>query len=227
MLTLYIGNKNTSSWSLRPWLAMQVLGIPFQEVQLRFDDFAPQSPFKRTLLALAPTGQVPLLVDKGFAVWDSLAIAEYLHERHPDAGVWPQAMADRARARSLCAEMHSGLSALRQHCPMNIQTAQPARGQQIWAAQAAVRTDVQRIVAMWREQLATHGGPFLFGRFGMVDAFFAPVCLRLHGYGLPVPTQVHAYIERILALPALQQWCAAAAVEQDLRQLTTPPHPRP
>ena len=125
MLQLYIGNKNYSSWSLRPWLVLRQLGIPFEEMKVRFDSFAPDSHFKQTMLGLTPTGKVPLLVDDGLAIWDTLAITEYLAERFPQAGVWPTPVADRARARSLCAEMHSGFTALRSHCPMNVEAHLP------------------------------------------------------------------------------------------------------
>ena len=215
MLQLYIGNKNYSTWSLRPWLAMRQLGIDFEEVMVRFDGFGPQSQFKQTMQALTPTGNVPLLVHDGLAVWDTLAMAEYLAEAFPQAGIWPQPVADRARARSLCAEMHGGFAALRSHCPMNIEAPLPAEGARIWAAQAGVRQDVARLIQMWTTQLQTHGGPMLFGQFSMVDAYFAPVCMRLHGYGLPVPPAIAAYIDRVRALPAMQAWISAALAEQD------------
>lgn len=222
MLQLYIGNKNYSSWSLRPWLALRQLGIAFEEMQVRFDSFAPDSHFKQTLLALGPTGKVPLLVDDGLAVWDSLAIAEYLHERFPQAGIWPTPVADRARARSLCAEMHSGFGALRSHCPMNVEAHLHEVGAKIWAEQAGVRDDVYRLIDMWGQQLSTHGGPMLFGAFSMADAFFAPVCLRLDRYGLPIPANIQAYVERVLALPALREWIVAALEEKDFRDFEEP-----
>lgn len=222
MLQLYIGNKNYSSWSLRPWLALRQLGIAFEEMPVRFDSFAPDSHFKQTLLGLAPTGKVPLLVDNGLAVWDSLAIAEYLAERFPDAGIWPTPVADRARARSLCAEMHSGFTALRQHCPMNVEARLPEVGAQIWTAQSAVRDDVYRLIDMWGQQLSSHGGPMLFGNFCMADAFFAPVCLRLDRYAIPLPLHIQAYVQRVLELPALQQWMTAALEEKDFRDFEEP-----
>lgn len=215
MLQLYIGNKNYSSWSMRPWVAMRQLGIAFDEVMVRFDSFAPDSQFKHTMRALSPTANVPLLVHDGLAVWDTLAIAEYLHEQFPQAGIWPTPPADRARARSLCAEMHSGFTALRNHCPMNIEAALPEVGATIWAEQSGVRDNVARLVQMWGTLLQSHGGPMLFGTFSMADAFFAPVCMRLHTYALPVPPQIAAYIERVRALPAVQAWVADALAEQD------------
>lgn len=217
MLQLYIGNKNYSSWSMRPWVAMRQLRIPFQEILVRFDGFGPTSQFKQTMLALTPTGNVPLLVHDGLAVWDTLAIAEYLHEQFPEAGIWPAATADRARARSLCAEMHSGFAALRSHCPMNIEARLSSVGSQVWAEQAAVRNDVARITAMWSAQLDSHGGPMLFGDFSMVDAYFAPVCMRLHTYALPVPAAIAAYAERVRALPAVQTWVREALTENSAR----------
>lgn len=222
MLQLYIGNKNYSSWSMRPWVAMRQLGIAFDEVAVRFDSFAPDSQFKQTMRALTPTANVPLLVHDGLAVWDTLAIAEYLHEQFPQAGIWPRAFADRARARSLCAEMHSGFGALRSHCPMNIEAALPEVGAKIWAEQEAVRANVARLVEMWSTLLQSHGGPMLFGPFSMADAFFAPVCMRLHTYALPVPPAIAAYIARVRALPAVHAWISAALAEQDFRDFEEP-----
>ena len=215
MLQLYIGNKNYSSWSMRPWVAMRQLGIGFEEIMVRFDSFAPDSQFKHTMRALTPTENVPLLVHDGLAVWDTLAIAEYLAETFPQAGIWPSAVADRARARSLCAEMHSGFTALRSHCPMNIEAHLPEVGAKIWAEQAAVRTNVARLIHMWAQQLRSHGGPMLFGHFSMADAYFAPVCMRIHTYGLPVPPAIATYIDHVRALPAVQEWVNAALAEQD------------
>lgn len=217
MLQLYIGNKNYSSWSLRPWLAMQVLGIAFEEVALRFDGFDAQAQFKQRLQALTPSGKVPVLVDDGVAVWDSLAIAETLAERFPQAGIWPQAPAARAQARGLCADIHSGFSALRTHCPMNISARLPAIGAQVWQEQAELRADVDTLLARCAELLQRSPGPMLLGAFGMVDAYLAPVWLRLQTYALPcqVPPAVAAYIARVQALPAHQAWCQAAQAEND------------
>lgn len=222
MLQLYIGNKNYSSWSMRPWVAMRQLGIPFTEVMVRFDSFAPGSQFKQTMRALTPTHNVPLLVHDGLAVWDTLAIAEYLAEEFPHAGIWPKAFADRARARSICAEMHSGFGALRSHCPMNIEAALPEVGARIWAEQDAVRANVSRLIEMWGTLLQSHGGPMLFGSFSMADAFFAPVCMRLHTYALPLPPAIAGYVERVRALPAVQAWITDALAEQDFRDFEEP-----
>lgn len=213
MLKLYIANKNYSSWSLRPWLLMTQAGIAFDEVMVPFDDLAPASPFKQALKDLTPLGQVPLLVDGDLVVWDSLAIAEYLAERFPEKSLWPADAHVRARARSICAEMHGGFRALRSHCPMNLEASLPEIGRVVWRDQPAVRADVARIVAMWEELLQTHGGPMLFGDFGIADAYYAPVCVRLANFALPVPPSITAYIERVRALPAMQRWTEAALAE--------------
>jgi glutathione S-transferase len=215
MLTLYIGNKNYSSWSMRPWVLMKQAGLPFEERQVRFDAFEADSQFKQAVLKVNPAGRVPVLVDDGFAVWDSLAIAEYLAEKFPERALWPRDARSRARARSVCAEMHSGFTALRSHCGMNIEASLPAIGQQVWSEQATVRTDVERIVQMWTELLAQHKGPMLFGEFSVADAFYAPVCMRLRTYALPVPAEIQAYVDRVRALPAVQAWVEDALAEQD------------
>lgn len=215
MLQLLIGNKNYSSWSMRPWVLLRQLQIPFEEVMVRFDSFDGDSAFKRALAGVNPAGKVPVLVDDGFAVWDTLAITEYVAERFPERGVWPPDRQARARARSVCAEMHSGFSALRSHCPMNVEAALPEIGDKVWREQAAVRSDVGRIVSMWSGLLEQHGGPMLFGQFSAADAFFAPVCLRLRNYALPVPPAIGAYIERVLALPGVKAWNDDALAEHD------------
>lgn len=222
MLQLYIGNKNYSSWSMRPWVAMRQLGIAFEEVMVRFDSFAPNSQFKQTMRALSPTGNVPLLVHDGLAVWDTLAIAEYLAETFPHAGVWPRTVADRARARSLCAEMHSGFTALRSHCPMNIEAHLPDTGALIWRDQPGVRADVQRLVEMWGALLQEHGGPMLLGQFTVADAYFAPVCMRLHTYALPVPPHIAAYVQRVRELPGVKAWIDEALAEEDFLDFEEP-----
>jgi glutathione S-transferase len=214
-MQLYIGNKNYSSWSLRPWLLLRQAGIEFSERRLRLASDA-GSAFKQTLLALAPSGRVPLLVDDdGFAVWDSLAIAEYVAELHPDKRLWPADRRQRARARSLCAEMHSGFVALRTRCPMNVEASLPDVGARCASEWPEVAAELRRIDAMWSEQLAASGGPFLFGTFGIVDAYYAPVCSRARTYALPLSAAASAYVERIHALPAMQAWCAAARDEHD------------
>ena len=213
-MQLYIGNKNYSSWSMRPWVLMTELGIAFEEIRLRLD-WAADSPFKQTLLKLAPTGRVPLLVDGGFAVWDTLAIVEYLAESYPNQRIWPEAKRARARARSLCAEMHAGFGALRERFPMNIEASLPEIGPRCVAEFPAVAADLARIDTMWTDQLAESGGPFLFGPFSAPDAYFAPVAARLKTYAPPVGAVASAYVERVLALPSVRSWCDAARAEHD------------
>ncbi len=214
-MKLVIGNKNYSSWSMRPWVLAKGLGIPFEEVKLRFD-FSPGSAFYQALARYSPAGKVPVLIeDDGFAVWDTLAIAEYLAERHPDAGVWPRDARQRARARSLCAEMHSGFGQLRSHCPMNIEADLRAKGAELMAAEAGLRKDLARVCELLQEALTTSGGPFLFGSFGAADAFYAPVAMRIRSYGLPVPAPVGAYVDRLAAAPGVREWISDALAEHD------------
>ena len=215
MLQLYIGNKNYSSWSMRAWVLLRQAGIDFEEVPVRFDGFDSGSQFKRRLQAVTPAAKVPVLVDGPITVWDSLAIAEYLAEQHPNAHLWPRETAERAHARSIVAEMHSGFTALRGHCPMNIEAHLPETGAIIWRDQPAVRADVQRLADMWGELLERHGGPLLFGQFTIADAFFAPVCMRLSTYALPLPQPIAAYARRVQELPGVQAWIADARAERD------------
>lgn len=222
MLKLYVGNKNYSSWSMRPWVLLTQAGIAFEEVAVRFDSFAADSTFKATVNALTPTGKVPVLVDGERVVWDTLAIAEYLAEKFPEQHLWPQDPAARARARSVCAEMHAGFTALRSHCPMNIEAALPEVGALIWRDQAGVRADVARLVAMWTELLTAHGGPLLFGNFTIADAYFAPICTRLQTYALPLPADMAAYVDRVVALPGVKAWLDAARAEKDFLAFEEP-----
>lgn len=222
MLQLYIGNKNYSSWSMRAWVLMRQAGIAFDEVPVRFDSFEPGSQFKRQLQSVSPTGKVPVLVDGELVIWDTLAIAEYLAETHPDRQLWPAERAARARARSAVAEMHSGFTALRSACPTNIEARLPEVGALIWRDQPAVRADVQRLVQMWGELLAQHGGPMLFGEFTVADAFYAPVCTRLVTYALPLPEPIAAYVQRVHQLPGVRAWVEAALAEQDFRDFEEP-----
>ena len=222
MLKLYIGNKNYSSWSMRPWVLLKQAAIPFEEVMVRFDAFENGSSFKQLINSVTPVGKVPALVDDGFVVWDTLAIAEYLAEKFPDKTLWPADLRARARARSICAEMHSGFSALRSACPMNIEANLANMGQLIWRDKPAVRADVRRIVAMWTELLTQHQGPMLFGKFSIADAFYAPVCMRLKSYALPVSAEISDYIQRVCALPSVTAWVNEALEENDFRDFEEP-----
>jgi glutathione S-transferase len=226
-LQLYIGNKNYSSWSMRPWVLLTGAGIPFEEKMVRFDSFDAQSAFKSVVAAINPVGKVPVLVDDGFAVWDTLAIAEYLAERFPEKHLWPADAKARARARSICAEMHSGFTALRNHCSMNIEASLPEIGRILWRDQAGVRADIARLESMWTALLAEHGGPMLFGDFGITDAYFAPVCSRIRTYALPVSPTVAAYVDRVHQLPAVQTWVQQALAEHDFIDFDEPYRSRP
>ena len=205
MLELYIANKNYSSWSLRPWVLMRELSIPFDERLVPFAGGAGAS--WKTYRAFSPSGRVPCLVDGGTAVWDSLAIAEYLAERYE--GVWPVDATARAWARCAAAEMHSSFSALRQQCSMSC-------GVRIRLNRVSpeLQRDLDRIGELWEEGLHRFGGPFLAGAdFGGVDAFFAPVAFRIQTYGLPLPAAAVAYAQRLLALPSMGEWYAAGLQE--------------
>ena len=203
MLALYIANKNYSSWSLRPWAVLKALGIPFEERLMVFAD-GPNTP---VFSQFSPTAKVPCLHAEGLVVWDSLAIVEFLAERH--AGVWPTDAAARAWARCAAAEMHSGFATLRNDCSMTV-------GQRIRMHTMSERllADVARIDALWCEGLQRFGGPFLAGAaFTAVDAFYAPVVFRMRSYGLPLSPVAAAYVERMLSHPALQEWEAGALAE--------------
>jgi glutathione S-transferase len=214
-MKLYIGNKNYSSWSMRGGVLLAAFGIPFEEVKLRFD-FSEGSAWSRAIAALTPTKRVPVLVeDDGFTVWDTLAIAEYIADRHPEHAIWPRDVKARARARSLCAEMHAGFTQLRTVCPMNIEVFFPDVGAKLWAEDAALRADVARLDAAWSDALKGSGGPFLFGEFSAADAYFAPVAVRLSRFGLPVSEAAAAYRDALLAHPAVEDWIADAMREQD------------
>ena len=219
---LFIGNKNYSSWSMRPWVLMKQMGIPFEEVMVRFDSFDAGSEFKQRLAGLSPTGKVPLLVDGDQVVWDTLAIAEYLADAHPDKGLWPRDRRARALARSVCAEMHCGFGALRSACPMNIEAHLPVIGALAMRDKPAVRADVERLVQMWTGLLAASGGPMLFGAFSIADAYYAPVVMRLKTYALPVPHEISAYMQRVIECEGVAAWIKDALAEADFLAFEEP-----
>jgi glutathione S-transferase len=221
-MQLFIGNKNYSSWSMRPWVALRHFGIAFDEVMLRFDGFGPESRFKQALARVTPASTVPVLVDEGLAIWDTLAIAEYLAEKFPQHALWPREAAYRARARSLCAEMHAGFRALRSAFGMNIEASLPHIGQRLLAEQAPVRADLARLIAAWQDALRGSGGPFLFGDFSLADAYFAPVVSRIRTYALPVPADVAAWGERVWASAGVAAWVAEALQEQEFLDFEEP-----
>jgi len=222
-MKLLIGNKNYSSWSMRPWVLLTHFEIPFEEVMARFDSFDAGSAFKAAVQPLSPAGKVPILVeDDGFAVWDTLAIAEYVAEKFPGKALWPRDARRRARARSVCAEMHSGFGTLRNVFGMNIEASLPQVGERVLAENAAARAELARMVALWQEALAESGGPFLFGEYSIADAYFAPVVMRMRTYGLPVPADVAAYNERAVAAPGTAAWIRGALEEKDFLQFEEP-----
>lgn len=202
MYELYLANKNYSSWSLRPWVLMRAVGIEFKEHLIPFGAAA-----WKDFLKLSPSGKIPCLVDGSIVVWDSLAITEYLAERH--RGVWPQEVEARAWARSAAAEMHSGFTELRSRCSMSC-------GVRLRLKQtpAALTRDIARLDALWSDGLGRFGGPFLAARsFTAVDAFFAPVAYRVQTYGLELSSAAADYASRLLEIPAMREWYAAALAE--------------
>jgi glutathione S-transferase len=221
-LKLYIGNKNYSSWSMRPWVLMKQMDIGFDEHLVRFDGFTPESSFKKAMAELCPTGRVPVLVDSGLVIWDSLAIVEYLAERFPDRHLWPQQPDARALARSLCAEMHSGFTALRAACPMNIEASLPDIGALMLRDRPSVRDDLARIDHMWSSSLARFGGPMLFGRYTIADAFFAPVVMRIKTYHLPLSELARDYVQACLGTSGVEAWVDEAIAENDFRDFEEP-----
>jgi glutathione S-transferase len=221
-LKLIIGNKNYSSWSLRPWIAMKVAGIAFDEQVIPL--YEPGS--REEVLKYSPAGKVPVLVDGDMAVWESLAILEYLAEKFPKTGLWPSDMRARGHARVVSNEMHGGFQALRKACAMNMWLPPKHRPQA-----DDVMENVWRIDALWRDCRARFGqnsknpGEFLFGAFGAADAMYAPVVSRLHSYGLPVSTQARAYMDAVIALPAWREWHDAALREPWVMQHNEPDWP--
>jgi glutathione S-transferase len=206
-LKLVIGNKNYSSWSLRGWLALAQAGLEFEEIRIPLS--RPES--KEQILRYSPSGKVPCLIDDGLTIFDSLAICEYVNEQHAAGRLWPSDVAARARARAVAAEMHSGFAALRTHMSMDIRARYPERGA---AAQQRddVAADIARIKEVWTECLAA-GGPLLFGEFSIADAFYAPVVTRFATYGVALPGPLAAYSDRVIALPSMRRWIAAARTE--------------
>ena len=205
-LTLILGNKNYSSWSLRPWIAMRNAGIDFDETVIPL--YEPGS--LERILKYSPAGKVPVLLDGDRAVWESLAILEYLAEKFPQAGLWPADVNARAHARSIANEMHGGFRALRHNCPMNMWLPVKKRPQP-----EEVMANVRRIDALWSDCRARFGGggPFLFGAFGAADAMYAPVVARFHNYGIEVGAVARAYMAAVMALPAWDEWRAAGLRE--------------
>ncbi|MDK2123201.1 glutathione S-transferase family protein [Parachitinimonas caeni] len=206
MLKLIIGNKNYSSWSLRPWLLLKQAQIPFEEVLIPLYEAGSR---ERTL-AYSPTGKVPCLIDGDIVVWDSLAISEYLAECFPERQLWPAAMADRAEARAIAAEMHAGFTYLRGQMPMNLRRERPRLSKA-----PEVEQDIARIISIWSALRQRHAGAgdFLFGSFSVADAMYAPVVTRFKSYDVKLPALAQQYADTVLALPAMQEWYAAGRAE--------------
>jgi glutathione S-transferase len=205
-LTLVIGNKNYSSWSFRPWIALRMAGIPFEEVVIPLYERGS----KERILSFSPAGKVPVLIDGDVRVWESLAIIDYAAERFPQMQPWPEDPAARAHARAIAAEMHAGFAPLRRHCPMNMW--RPVKARELPPEVAA---DVKRIEAIFTEcrERFGRGGAFLFGAFGAADAMYAPVVSRFHTYGIAVGPVAEAYKQAMMTLPAWTEWRAAARQE--------------
>jgi glutathione S-transferase len=206
VLTLVIGNKNYSSWSLRPWLALKASGIAFEEIRIPL--YEPET--HEQILTYSPSGKVPVLLDGDVRIWDSLAICEYVAERFPEKHLWPSDVRARAYARSISAEMHSGFVNLRTHMSMNCRRHFPGRGRT-----PAVEQDIARITAIWEECRARWAGPFLFGAFSIADAMYAPVVLRFRTYAVELPPLSSRFSQEIIALPAIQEWLIAAEAETE------------
>jgi glutathione S-transferase len=204
---LVIGNKAYSSWSLRPWLVMKHAGIAFDEVRIPLY----QDGHRARIAQYSPAGKVPVLIDAGNPVWDSLAICEYLAERHPDRRLWPADVTARAYARAISAEMHSGFAALRENMGMNVRRSFPGIGMT-----PEVQSDIARIEAIWNDGLRRYGGPFLCGGFSIADAMYAPVATRFETYAVALSAPARQYTETLLALPAMQEWYAAARAETEV-----------
>jgi glutathione S-transferase len=217
-LKLIIGNKNYSSWSLRPWLAMKVAGIAFDEQVIPL--YEPGS--REQILKYSPAGKVPVLIDGDTHIWESLAILEYLAEKFPKAGLWPGDAPARGHARAVASEMHAGFQALRKNCPMNLWLPVKKRPQP-----DDVTDNVRRIDALWSDCRSRFGqsGPFLFGPFGAADAMYAPVASRLHSYDIAVSAASRAYIDAVLGLPAFAEWRATGLKETWIMQGNEPDWP--
>ncbi len=207
-LTLVIANRNYSSWSLRAWLFLKHVGVPFQEIRIPLD----QPDTHAQIARYSPSGRVPVLLDGELAVWDSLAICEYVNEAVAGANGWPADRAERAVARSVSAEMHSGFQALRGELPMNI------RARRRVTPTDAARADIRRVLAIWETCRAQYGagGPWLFGRFSIADAMYAPVVFRFRNYGIELAGEAAAFASAVLAHPAVVEWVAAAEAETEI-----------
>jgi glutathione S-transferase len=205
-MELIIGNKNYSSWSLRPWLLLSHYDLPFDERRIPLR----QRNSHELLAEYSPSFKVPVLVDSDLTIWDSLAICEYINEHYLGNKAWPKKAADKAIARAYCAEMHSGFQALRNELPMNCRASRKVK------VSAACEHDIQRIDGMWQDALNRHDGDWLFGEFSIVDCMFAPVASRFATYGIEISETSQAYVEQLLVLPSMQRWYEQAVQEKEV-----------
>lgn len=203
-MKLLIGNRNYSTWSLRPWLVLRHFEIPFEDEVLQLSGEG----WRDVLAARSPTAKVPVLIDGDLVVPETIAIIEYLADRFPDRAIWPANVAERARARAAACEMHAGFTALRSHAPMNLRASHPGK-----VDGDAVAADLRRIETLWTDLLNRSGGPYLFGDFTAADAMFAPVATRIRTYDLAVSDRANRYVEAIYSLPAFQDWLGMALHE--------------
>lgn len=205
-LTLVVGSKTFSSWSLRPWLLLKQANIPFKEVVIALNQVSTREQIRQ----YSPSGRVPVLLHGDVRIWDSLAICEYVNDLHPDKELWPTRLADRALARSVSAEMHSGFAAMRQQLSMNVNKRFPTP-----ALTDDTQNDLKRVFELWNECFARSGGPFLFGKFSIADAMYAPVTTRMTTYSIPLAGTIEKYVQMMAALPAMQEWVKAAKTEAE------------
>ena len=220
-MDLYIGSKNYSSWSMRPWLVLEHFQIPYTEYLIPFDDFKPDQNFNQQMRKISPTGKVPTLLHDGLVVWDSLAICEYLAEQYPQLSLWPEDFKLRAQARSICAEMHSGFSTLRTLCGMNVEADLAEIGRKLWSEHSQLHQDLQRIEKIWNSRPEPTG--YLCGsQFTIADAYFAPVIMRINTFKLPISNSSTQYIQTMLELPAMKKWIEAAKNEQSFVSIVEP-----
>jgi len=203
-MKLLIGNRNYSTWSLRPWLVLKHFGIAFEDEVLQLAGEG----WRENLAARSPTGKVPVLIDGDLVVPETIAIVEYLADRFPEKAIWPADIRQRAKARAAAAEMHSSFGSLRSHAPMNLRAEHPGK-----VSVDSVAKDLHRLETLWGVLLSASGGPFLFGEFTAADAMFAPVATRIRTYALPVSDLASGYVEAIYALPAFQEWLMLALRE--------------
>jgi glutathione S-transferase len=205
-MTLVVGSKTFSSWSLRPWLVLKQANIPFKEVVIALNQLSTREQIRQ----YSPSGRVPVLIHKGLRIWDSLAIAEYMNDLFPEKELWPANIEDRALARSVSAEMHSGFPSMRQQLSMNVTKRLPTP-----ALTDDTQGDLKRVFDIWNECLNRSGGPFLFGKFSIADAMYAPVTTRMTTYSIPLTGAIQAYVDTIAKLPAMQEWIQAAQKETE------------